>query len=209
MVRFALLCLAAFALPALALAEPGYFRVTGVAADDTLNVRAGPSASSADIGDLAPDTRGIEVAGTDASGKWGSILWEEGNGWIAMRFLAPDAVAPIGDTILPAGLLCTGSEPFWSLRMSPASATFQDVSGVGHVMSLAGTRVAEGRLSEPVQISLSGATAGSLGIVSAASCSDGMSDRTYPWTISYILNSDAGQRFLSGCCHLPLDHGFH
>ncbi len=209
MTRVLLLALTAFALPIVALAEPRVFRVTGVAADDTLNVRAEPSASSADIGDLAHDARGIEVAGTDASGAWGSIIWEEGNAWVAMRFLAPDTVDPIGGTALPAGLLCSGTEPFWSLRLSPASATFQDISGAGHVMSLAGTRVAEGRPMEPVQISLSGATAGSLGIVSATSCSDGMSDRVYPWAISYILNSDAGQRFLAGCCHLPFDHGFN
>ncbi len=209
MTRLTLFCLAALALPAAALAEPRVYRVTGVASDDTLNVRAAPSASSADIGDLAHDARGIEVAGTDASGAWGSIIWEEGNAWIAMRFLAPDTVEPIGGTTLPSGLLCSGTEPFWSLRLSPASATFQDISGAGHVMSLAGARVAEGRTTEPVQISLSGATAGSLGIISAARCSDGMSDRAYPWSVSYILNSDAGQRFLAGCCHLPFDHGFN
>jgi len=196
-------------IPCLADAEPLIFRVTGVAADDTLNVRAEPSGSSADIGDLAHDARGIEIAGTDASGNWGSIIWEEGNAWVAMRYLTPDTVEPIGDTALPAGLLCAGAEPFWSLRLSSVSATFQDISGAVHVMSLASTRVAEGRPKVPVQINLSGATAGSLGIVSVARCSDGMSERTYPWTISYILSSDAGQRFLAGCCHLPFDHGFN
>ena len=49
---FALICLAA---PALSDSPPTYWRVTDVAADDTLNVRAGPSATSPDIGDLPPD----------------------------------------------------------------------------------------------------------------------------------------------------------
>jgi hypothetical protein len=56
-------------------AEPSYMRVTGVASNDSLNVRAEPRASSADIGDLAFNARGVEVIGTDASGAWGRIIW--------------------------------------------------------------------------------------------------------------------------------------
>ncbi|MDJ0825503.1 MAG: hypothetical protein QNJ16_08380 [Rhodobacter sp.] len=197
------------AFPGLATAQPGYFRVTGVAADDTLNVRAGPSASSADIGDLPPDARGIEVAGTDASGKWGTIVWQEGNAWISMRFLAPDPVPTIGGTALPAGLLCAGTEPFWSLRLSPGGATYSDLAGAGFAMSLSGTKIAEGRPAFPLQLSHAGGAASSIAVVSPAGCSDGMSERVYPWTIAYLLNTAGGQRFLSGCCQLPLEVGFH
>lgn len=199
----------ALCLPAVAAAQPGYFRVTGVASDDTLNVRAGPSASSADIGDLPHDATGIEVAGTDASGDWGSILWEEGNGWIAMRFLAPDPVPTIAGTALPSGLLCTGTEPFWSLRMTAGSASFSDVAGANFTMSLTGAKVAEGRASFPVQLSHGGAASASVAIVQPATCSDGMSDRSYPYAVAYLINSAAGQRFIAGCCHLPLEVGSH
>ena len=196
-------------LPSFAAAQPGYFRVTGVAADDTLNVRAGPSASSADIGDLPPDARGIEVAGTDASGNWGSIIWEEGNGWISMHFLAPDPVQKVSGTALPAGLLCTGSEPCWSLRRAGWSSSDCDISGAAYALTLTGALVAEGRPDFPVQVNHGGAAAASVGIVRPARCSDGMSDRVYPWTVAYLLNTAAGQRFLDGCCNLPLEAGSH
>ncbi len=200
-----LACLAA--LPALA--EPSYWRVAGVAADDTLNVRAGPSAASEDIGDLPPDQRGIEIAGTDATGDWGRIVWQEGTGWIAMRYLAPDPVQPIAGTALPAGLMCAGTEPFWSMQVSAGSATFSDISGAAVAMGLQGARVAEGRGAFPVQLGHAGPDGSSAALIRPGSCSDGMSDRDYPWLVDLLINTAAGGRYLTGCCHLPLETGFH
>jgi hypothetical protein len=89
--------------------------VTGVAADDVLNVRAAPNAGAEIVGTLAPDMRGVEVAGLDPSGGWGLVNSGERAGWAAMRFLAPRAdVWRAG--ALPEGLTCFGTEPFWSLR---------------------------------------------------------------------------------------------
>lgn len=190
-------------------AQPGYFRVTGVAADDTLNVRAEPRASSADIGDLPPDATGIEVLGTDASGAWAEIIWEEGNAWIARRFLTPDTVDQVQGTRLPAGLLCGGTEPFWSLKLGQASAVYSDISGMTFTMPMAGSTVAEGRPDFPVAMQHGGGGNGSLSVVRPIRCSDGMSDRDYPYTLSFILQTTGGRRFLEGCCHLPIDAGSH
>lgn len=192
-----------------AAAEPGYYRIVDVAADDTLNVRAAPSASAADIGDLPHNTTRIEVSATDETGKWGQIVWEEGNGWIAMRFLAPEALPKVGGTQLPAGLVCAGTEPFWSVSISEGSATYSDASGAVLALSLAGARVAEGRPRFPVQMGFSGAAAGATTLVRPSLCSDGMSDRSYPWEVDLILTTGDGGRYLHGCCQLPLDFGFH
>ncbi|MCG6904209.1 MAG: hypothetical protein LJE68_16170 [Rhodobacter sp.] len=202
------LCLCA-ALPVSAFADPGYYRVTGVASDDTLNVRSDPSAGSADLGDLPHDATGIEVSETDASGKWGRIIWEEGNGWIAMRFLAPDAVAQVGGTALPAGLLCSGTEPFWSMQMSNASATYSDTSGAVLAMTLQGARVAEGRQNFPVQTGFAGTDGSANALIAPALCSDGMSDRDYPWRVDLLISAGGTGRYLVGCCNLPLEVGSH
>lgn len=130
MLRPTLLASLLLALPiGPARAEPGYFRVTGVAPDDTLNVRALPDAGSADIGDLGHDQTGIEVIDQDASGAWARIGWQEGHGWVALRFLSPEAPPRIGDSRLPAGLLCSGTEPFWSIRYGAETALYSDASG--------------------------------------------------------------------------------
>ncbi|WP_425050729.1 peptide-binding protein [Psychromarinibacter sp. S121] len=198
---------ALLALAPAAFADPGYYDVTGVASDDTLNVRAEPDAASADIGDLPFDAKGIEVIATDASGDWGRIVWEEGNGWIATRFLAEAALPTLTGTALPAGLQCSGTEPFWSIRYAETGAVYSDVMGTALSLGYGGAAVAEGFATFPVALSHAGAGSGTLSIVSTAICSDGMSDRDYPYTVALVLQTESGQRFLSGCCWLPLDAG--
>lgn len=196
-------------LGAPALAEPGYFRVVGVASDDTLNVRAEPSARSPDIGDLPHNATRLEVSARDASGDWGRIVWEEGDGWIAMRFLEPDPLQMVSGAQLPAGLVCAGTEPFWTMNLSEGSAGYSEASGAFHTFSLRGTRVADGQARFPVQVDFAGSTAAATLLVRPAQCSDGMSDRGYPWQVDMFLNTAEGGRLLTGCCQLPIDVGFH
>ncbi|KMW56843.1 hypothetical protein AIOL_001800 [Candidatus Rhodobacter oscarellae] len=194
-------------LPLSLAAQPAYFRVTGVAANDSLNVRAEPRSSSADIGDLPAHATGVEVHGTDASGKWGRIIWQEGLGWVSMRFLAPDPVQRVPGTELPAGLLCAGTEPFWSLQLSASSAAYSDANDLFLSLGLTGTRVAAGRPSFPVQVSLSGGGGSATLLVRPSACSDGMSDRAYPWHVDLLLDAGGIGAYYDGCCHLPLEAG--
>ncbi|WP_172294944.1 SH3 domain-containing protein [Pseudoruegeria sp. HB172150] len=206
MKRIALtLAAALLALPATA--QPGYFRVTGVASDDTLNVRAEPSADSADIGDLGPTATGIEVTGTNESGDWGRIIWQDGNGWISMNFLEPETLPAIPSTELPAGLLCGGTEPFWNIRYSETSALYSDIMGASVTMPIAGVMVAEGRPAFPVAITSGASGYGALAVIKPQICSDDMSDRDYPYSLTVILESEGKRRFLDGCCSLPLEAG--
>ncbi len=194
----------ALTAPTLALAEPSYHRVTGVASDDTLNVRSAPDASSADIGDLAHDATAIEVSRTDASGGWGRILWNEGNGWISMRFLAPDPQPTLGKSGLPVGLECSGTEPFWGLSLGAASARYSDIGGSDLDLNIAETLVAQGRLAWPALVSMEGPGSNGEAIVEARQCNDGMSDRDYPWQVDFILTRSGDRSFVTGCCSLPL-----
>jgi uncharacterized membrane protein len=202
------LCAAAL-IGSAALADPSYWRVTGVASDDTLNVRADPTASAADIGDLPHDAAGIEVGAVDATGKWGRIPWQEGDGWIAMRFLTEDPQPMIPDTGLPQGLLCQGTEPFWSVRLSGGGASFSDIDGGSEGLSLIKTFSPEARGPFPAMLSHRSATAASIAVIEPAECSDGMSDITYPWRVLFLISSAAGDRLLDGCCQLPLEAGSH
>ncbi len=201
------LILSAICVAGAALADPGYYRVSNVASDDTLNVRAAPSGSSADIGDLPFDARGVEVIDTDPSGAWGRILWEEGNGWLAMRFLAPDPVPTIAGTALPAGLQCGGTEPFWSIRLSQSGAVYSDMGGRSFAFALQGTRVAQGLQAFPVALQHAAANGRALSVIQPMLCSDQMSDRDYPYGLTVLLEADGSSEFLAGCCWLPLNAG--
>ncbi len=81
-------------------AGPIGYRVVGVAADDVLNVRAGPSAGDPIVGTLAPDATGVVVTDTYRHEPWWGVLLADGiTGWAHSRYLALDPrwSAPFGE----------------------------------------------------------------------------------------------------------------
>lgn len=178
---------------------PSLFDVTGVAANDTLNIRENPDAKAAVIGTLPPDARGVEVVAE--RGGWALVNTAERAGWVNARYLAPR-----GDVwargALPATLSCGGTEPFWSLRQVGARLVYEtpessramerravlQASGSGGLARSVVAGDAKGRLTMVIQ---------------PQQCSDGMSDRVYG--LSAVLVFDGASqpsRMLSGCCRI-------
>ena len=87
----------------------------GCRANDTLNVRAGPSTSFGVIAKLNPTDTGIEVVDINDDGDWGLIILQEGSGWVALRYLARQPNQH--DDGLPRYLNCAGTEPFWGFAL--------------------------------------------------------------------------------------------
>jgi uncharacterized membrane protein len=203
-----LVCLTIF-LPVAAFAQtPGLFDVTGVASNDVLNIREAPSGSSAKIGALAFNQKAVEVITTSEDGRWGLVNSEERSGWIAMRFMHASAAMPVN---LPAGLACSGTEPFWSLTLNQNGTANADWSPMGltddqdSVYASYWSGGAQNR-NAPVYgfellDELTGSNVKASGIIRAELCSDGMSDRDYGFAIELLLSG--GQRNLvSGCCSI-------
>ncbi|MBZ8118857.1 hypothetical protein KUD11_09365 [Roseovarius sp. LXJ103] len=86
---------------------PDAWAVTGVAADDRLNLRAGPGTQYAQLGSLGPDARGIEMMvcvptlnfeqfqTLEAEGhvfqpRWCLVRLEGESGWARARYLRED-----------------------------------------------------------------------------------------------------------------------
>lgn len=185
------------ALPLRAEEFPATYAVTGVAANDVLNIRARPDAVSAIIGALAPDATGVEVLGT--SGRWAVVNTDEGTGYAALRFLSREPGASWGALRTP--LTCVGTEPFWALEIDPGArlTTFQSPE-----------------MPEPMTNSMTeiwpagpwGTTAAltlqqGLGVLQPRQCSDGMSDRSYGIAIDIFSRIEDHPR-LTGCCSLGL-----
>ena len=96
---------------------PDYYAVTDVAADDVLNLRAGPSEDAKKIGQIAHDARGLQNLGCQGlpsyeewermSGKerqasrkhyWCKVRYQGVEGWVAGRFLREDSGVPALET---------------------------------------------------------------------------------------------------------------
>ncbi len=201
----AALCLVAH--PALATREyilPTLFNVDGVAANDVLNVRARPDASSPIIGTLAPDAQDIEVVEEDETARWGRINLREDSGWVSMRYLAYQ-VGVWEEGRIPPNMMCLGTEPFWSLRHDNGQMTLSKPDQEDQTYAV--DAVAPSPIfRDPRRVILTsdGETRLTAFIVPRV-CSDGMSDRTYGLEAT-IVHEEETPELLLGCCTIQPAH---
>lgn len=187
-----------FALAGPAAATPEYilptlFDVSGVAANDSLNIRAEPTVSAPIIGTLAPDATRIEIV--EERGTWGRVNTGEGTGWVSLRFMAyrTDVWQP---GALPAAFRCLGTEPFWDAKVEGGDLvlrTPEDQTGDRRPVQAV---LDSGLFRDPARV----VVARDMTLFSHPQiCSDGMSDRLFGLSAVLVIHGDQ-PRMLSGCC---------
>lgn len=197
-----LACLLCLLCPGLTWAQalPAFYDVSGVAADDVLNVRAAPGVGNSIVSTLGADARRVEVVALNADGDWGQINVGEATGWISMAFLTRQQNQP--DDELPRPLACFGTEPFWSLDIG---------TGPSAELSRPDETPVEVTMLEPVTASNRTDRYAIFGqggdrvytfIFHRNACSDGMSDRAYGISVDLFLTEEAGVNYVTGCCNL-------
>lgn len=197
MVRILLFWMVTLVSVAAAEELPRLHDVTGVAADDVLNVRAGPGGSHPIVGTLQPDQKGVEVVRVE--GNWGQVNVEEQAGWASMRFLTPRDDGNLGNN---PRLSCYGTEPFWNLDIHQGQQAFmttpENYDGETYHVGLF-----QGAWSESPKWLLHGSSdRHALAMVLfRTSCSDGMSDREFGFDATVVLNGPDARTF-TGCCQL-------
>lgn len=191
----AVLAIALFAPPAFADAEYSY--VTSVAPDDVLNVRQAPGADQPIVGALSPFASAVEVL--ERREGWARVRRGDVDGWVAARYLTSEGPAAMAGDAPPDPLICTGTEPFWSVRFENELATYSTPEGEEPATEITARRPS--RNSTIVWSLAFGENGSNRAVIQRDPlCSDGMSDNTYP--LSIALTRPDGQ-FLSGCCRLP------
>lgn len=191
------LSLGLLALPAQATQEyilPTLFDVTGVAADDVLNIRETPSAKAPIIGSFAPDRTRIEVV--EEQDGWARVNSEERSGWVAMRYLTYRTDV-WGDDNLPDGFSCYGTEPFWSLSVAEGQVIYSDPETPESRHPIRKTLASVG-FRDPTRAIL---TDGLIVSVVPQQCWDGMSDSQFGLRASVIMQ-DKSTYLLQGCCSI-------
>lgn len=198
------LCLAVLTAPAMAeTAYPALHDVTGVAADDVLNLRAAPDAGAAIIGSLPPGLAGVEVAGLSPDGKWGRVNLGEVSGWAAMSFLNPQG-GPAWFAV-QGGLQCRGTEPFWTFHLDPETKTARFVTPEGEGPKMTISALWPGDDWHPVVGAQVTSNQGwSIATIRSETCSDGMSDAVYGLASDIFSKGTtaAPASSLRGCCTL-------
>lgn len=201
MIRLVLFCLF-LAGPAMATVDgfPALFNVSGVASDDTLNVRMEPSASSDIVGELEANAIGVEVLRLDPTGNWARVAVDpETMGWVAVRFLERQPGFVAGT--LPDKLSCSGTEPFWSMSLSQDGGLYrtpdESLALYNHVTS---TRSAN-RTDRFTQF-FAGASGVVVATLTNGSCFNMMSGAESGWSVELLRSETTIDKslMLSGCC---------
>lgn len=181
-------------------AFPAFFNVTGVAVEDVLNVRASPSTSASIIAKLSHDDQNIEVVRHDPDGEWGLVNIGETAGWVSLRFL--ERASGQVDDQLPRPLICTGTEPFWSLQIGNSNAAELLRPGDTPVgITLLDPVTASNRTDRYAIFGQSEESVYTF-IFHRNMCSDGMSDRAYGLSVDLFLTEKSGVNYVTGCCSL-------
>ncbi len=215
LLALALSTLSAFAQPV----NPNTtFRVVNVSASDVsgLNVRDFPAEASnlsntRVVGHLSWQASGIITSGMvvrfPSGALWRHIRLGEIIGWVNARYLEAEA-SDQTDEQLPDKLLCGGTEPFWGLRISKSASTYDGV-GLNNdawvenekLDFMASNQIA-GRPTKTWAVTLKQKSASqyitSLISRSGEYCSDGMSDRDYPYQ-AIVLPGNIPVP-MQGCC---------
>ncbi|MCF2906087.1 SH3 domain-containing protein [Octadecabacter sp. CECT 8868] len=203
MIRFLFLLFALIGTtPSFAETFPALYDVTGVASDDTLNVRTEPSTDGEILGLFAPHQTGIEVIRLSEDRRWAQVNVNGMAGWASTQFLT---LSQDYSYLPTAHLNCFGTEPFWSLD-KPATGNMTS--------SILGDRF------ETWQPSLSARSAnmqdrfsviGSWGEdvmvlrLEREICTDGMSDQLFSISADFIRLNAEDLGHLSGCCTIQAD----
>jgi uncharacterized membrane protein len=196
------------------------FTVTGVASNDTLNVRTTPSASAAILGALQPSET-VEILRLSDDGNWGRVSIEEASGWVglgadarwvpigpaagwvSMRFLrqTPEAIGrnpdlPFG---MPAEMACSGTEPFWGLHLRTGqfvqSSDFNEASAP-ETYAMTGAANVANRSTDHFAFTAPPLT----GFLTREMCDDGVSEAEFGWSLYLLRQREDGVVFMQGCC---------
>lgn len=182
---------------------PAWIRVVGVADGDVLNIRSRPDASSDIVGTFPPNEGRIEVVETRSvdSQHWGLVSTGEQGGWINLAYAEAVDMDMIGNSPVPVGTVCAGTEPFWSLDLGEDEAVWSSFDAEDETFAITESEAASGRFL-PWMFGMQGF---GLAIVTPGQCSDGMSDIPYAWSVLIVGHDDSGHILYEGCCRLRTD----
>lgn len=186
-------------LPVAAQAQqfPALYQVTGVASDDTLNVRQEPNARSMIVDQLMPYAFNIEVVRLSDDSKWGLISAGEWMGWVSMRYMQRVENATPGE--VPRPMICGGTEPFWSLGMYPRGAEFSSPDDGRRDLTVlneaAGWQGYAALFEE-------GPTLNRTLTIERGYCDDGMSELEFGFRAVLFNQTPQGDSVMFGCCSM-------
>lgn len=166
-----------------------------------LVLRAAPDARADALTRFGADWTGIEITEFTPDGAWAATNYGQGRAWIAAERLTrqPDPAAQG----LP--LRCFGMAPFWGLHLpAPFFAEFERPERPELPFQITGTAEATGPGGRARLWTLAGTDRSRASLVMRfEACSDGLTDRGYGLSATFVLTEPTGAvHLMLGCCSL-------
>ncbi len=182
------------------------YKVKHVAPDDELNLRAVPGVDGDILVTIPHNGKGI--VGTGKSRQLGRTVWAEVHwagklGWVNAYYLLEEVHTTNynpgqekrEETLVQ--MQCAGTEPFWTIEVSEKKIAVKVADAEEYEVAVDFRKQSENNTSIAVVAGRRGNALTSAFLQKVEICSDGMSDKNYPYSITAMLN---GRRVVSGCC---------
>jgi uncharacterized membrane protein len=196
------------------------YNVTGVEAGKFLNMRSDAGTNNTLIGRIPFNGKGVVTTGEEKKINgvvWAKVYWNGVGGWVSKAYLLPEGQkatvppakkpttppvkAPTYTTpqVKPAAnkLVCTGTEPFWSVEITDTNLYVNMLDGPQYSVPVTFRQTSANNKTIAVIGGAAGTNNTQTFMQKVSSCSDGMSDTNYPYSITAVLNNS---KVVSGCC---------
>lgn len=197
------------AAPATTASPSRIYAVTKVAPDDGLNMRSQPGTGGNVVAVLPANAKGLIVLGQEqktGNSVWVKVAWAGRQGWVNKYYLREDVdtvnynPANTKPAVKPEVVMqCGGTEPFWSMSISEREMKVNIMGGAQFSVPVTMRQQSANSTTIAVVAGMRGNASTTAFLEKVENCSDGMSDKNYPYTITTVLN---GQQVLSGCCSI-------
>lgn len=185
------------------------YAVSKVAPDDGLNMRTQPGTGGSVVAVLPANAKGLIGLGQEQkSGNsiWVKVAWAGRQGWVNKYYLREDVDTVDYNPAKPKPVVkpevvmqCGGTEPFWSMSVSEREMKVNIMGGAQFTVPVSMRQQSANSTTIAVVAGARGNASTTAFLEKVEDCSDGMSDKNYPYTVTAVLN---GQKVMSGCCSL-------
>jgi len=114
--------------------------------------------------------------------------------------MEPIQVEQLAKTAVPVGLVCAGTEPFWTLELQSQQTALFTTSESNNSLSVTSAESSRNQSTYPVAVELQSENYSAISVLRRSQCADGMSDISYSWAIDVVMQPEL--QLLSGCCFL-------
>lgn len=184
------------------------YSVVGVDAGKTLNLRSTPGVKSPVSAKIPANGQGVVATGQEkvvGHSTWAKVYWSNKSGWVNKVYLTEDPqntlskpTKPVADSGNKNMMQCSGTEPFWGLDITENQLKVNVPDGPQYAVPVSFRQTsANNRTIAVIAGNVGGTRSTQAFLQKVDSCSDGMSDIRYPYSITAVLNN---QKVVSGCC---------